>query len=156
VKAALPALALLLAACGEARVSDAQTGISLRVPTDWTVRTDFMGMALWARPGDARCPGMQLSVTRLPPAPAGIDDATLLDDRIRRLGFNSHDIELIHRGDLQAELRHRQGSVAQQLLLRVHSHDAALDVIVAAADPSCFAAVRRTLERVAGSYRSGP
>jgi hypothetical protein len=155
VKRALPALALLLAACGT-RVIDPQTGLSLHVPSDWQAQVGLMGMALWARPRSANCPGTQVSVTRLPPVPAGIDDAALLDDRIRRLGFNSHDIELIHRGELQAELRHRQGSVAQQLLLRVHRHDAALDVIVAAADPSFFAAVRRTLERVAGSYRSGP
>lgn len=151
---ALPALALLLAACGWQRASDAQTGISLRVPSDWQIRSDLIGMALWAHPRDAVCRGTQVSVTRLPPAPAGIDDAAVLDDRIRRLTHNSHDVVLIRSGRRDAELRHRQGSVAQQVLLRVHRRDDALDIIVAAADPSCFASVRRTLERVVASYRA--
>jgi hypothetical protein len=96
---------------------------------------------------------MQLSVTRLPPAPASIDDATLLDDRIRRFGYNSHEFELIDRDGLRAELRHRQGSVAQHVLLHVHRHEDALDLVAAAADPTCFADVRRSLQRIVSSYR---
>ena len=156
MRLALSALALLLAACGGQRTGDAQTGISLRIPSDWQVRSNLMGMALWAHPRDAACSGTQVSVTRLPGAPSSIDDAALLDDRIRRFTHNSHEVELIRRGHDQAELRHRQGSVAQQALLQVHRHDHALDVVVAAAAPACFATVRRTLERIAASYRPGP
>ncbi|MES0874542.1 hypothetical protein [Sinimarinibacterium thermocellulolyticum] len=154
MRAAALTLALLLVACGGERVSDPQTGISLRVPDGWQVQTGILGMALWARPRLGSCPGTQVSVTRLPPAPAAIDDAALLDDRIRRFGYNSHGFELIERDGLRAELRHRQGSVAQQVLLQVHRHDDALDLVVAAADPGCFETMRHSLRRIADSYRA--
>ncbi len=155
MRALAAALALLLAACGGTRVSDPQTGASLRLPEDWQAQTGLMGMALWTRPRDGTCAQTQVSVTRLPPAPVGIDDDTLLDDRIRRLAYNSHDVEVIERSGLRAELRHRQGSSAQHLLLRVHRYEDALDLVVAAADPACFDEVRGTLQRVAASYRPG-
>jgi hypothetical protein len=153
VRAAALTLALLLGACSGERVSDPATGLSLRVPGDWQVQAGLMGMALWARPRAGGCTGTQLSVTRQPPAPGGVSDEVVLDDRLRRFGYNSHDFELIARGPLHAELRHRQGSVAQQVLLQIHRHADALDLVVGAADPACFERVRPDLQRIADSYR---